>query len=84
MAAIIWRHMVIKNDNDPGLLDRGRKKVACPHPGRAYLFADESTINMAALGAGASNERSPSADVETQKREITELMKKKLVKGDTW
>ena len=40
-------------------------------------------VNMAACG-GASNKRSASADAETQKREITELMKKKLVKGDTW
>ena len=32
-------------------------------------------VNMAASGP---------ADVETQKREITELMKKTLVKGDIW
>jgi len=38
---------------------------------------------MAACGS-ASNERSASPDIENQKRQITELMKKELAKGDTW
>lgn len=59
------------------------KKKQSPVPTPAGHQGSLFAVNMAACG-GASNERSASADVKTQKREITELMEKKLVKGDTW
>ena len=52
-------------------------------PGDEIALALGRRVNMAA-NVGASNQRSASADVTTQRREKKQLMKKKLVKGDTW
>lgn len=60
------------------MLKKGKNRPSPARPGTNVIFA-----NMAACSS-ASNKRSVSADVETQRSEIAKLMKKKLVEGDTW
>lgn len=77
-----WK-IKVKSSLKSATIDGEREKKKSPVPTPAGHQGSLFAVNMAACG-GASNERSASADVKTQKREITELMEKKLVKGDTW